>query len=617
MRAETPTARAAEREPGPPHQSLSRPRSRYNPKLYAPTGAFPKREQVPPPLLAAFERSRQRIFLATRAASDDRPAVTPCNVSPTHRRALKRLMDDHTLVLCAADKGLGPVIIATAEYRRLARTLLDNPKVYTTAAPDFTALMLRITAWAQRLGSNRRRISASEEKFLRASPDKYDSIPAFKILIKLHKTPIAPRPIVPCRGSITEHVARWLSCKLGPIVAQQPSVVTSTAQVVLQLEKLNQSLPARPGRTWSISTFDVEALYTSIPVQRAARVVSVIAADFYAPGGPGHISGELSPLAEDYMVAMQIIADGTFLTFEDTIYKQCEGLAMGSPASGEIANIYLSTLEHPVIEPLLRSGTVIFYCRYIDDAVAIIEREHHARVSTQITNMDNSGTIRLTTSGQCASVDYLDLVVAVSDRGRVTYKCHQKALNSYLYIPYHSFQPHALQKGWIRAELLRYALNCMRHEDYQELCAKFSARLEARGYPKRMISKIFKSTRYAERHRVLRPSTSRELGGHGRLRHRKDTEQQCQQGTSEHTATPWIFKVEYSPIMAHPSSTRRVLQTELAAVQEAGAALFPGAFAQPPVLSLKRPSALGDEIASVNRDRFATLADSFKRGCIT
>jgi hypothetical protein len=58
----------------------------------------------------------------------------------------------------------------------------------------------------------------------------------------------------------------------------------------------------------------------------------------------------------------------------------------------------------------------------------------------------------------------------------------------------------------------------------------------------------------------------------------------------------------------HPgSTTRETLKRELAAIQTVGVGIAPEQFQAPPVLSLRRPRTIGDEIARLNKERFALL----------
>jgi hypothetical protein len=176
------------------------------------------------------------------------------------------------------------------------------------------------------------------------------------------------------------------------------------------------------------------------------RKPSALVESFYARDGRGHVKCELSSRAVDFCRAMQLIAEGTYLTFKGGIYKQSAGLAICSPASGDIANLYLCTLEDLALGPVRASGALLFYCRYIDDALALSVMEEADVVAECITGLDSSGALKLTTPGAAPQVDYLDLVLSVSP-GKAVYRCHQKSPNRYLYIPFHSHQPQALQRA--------------------------------------------------------------------------------------------------------------------------------------------------------------------------
>jgi hypothetical protein len=310
---------------------------------------------------------------------------------------------------------------------------------------------------------------------------------------------------------------------------------------------------------------------------------------FYARDGCGHVKGEMLPRAVDFCRAMQLVAEGTYLPFKGGIYKQSAGLDMGSPASGDIANLYLCTLEDLALGLVRASGALLFYCRYIEDALALSVMEEADVLAECITGLDPSGALKLTMPGAAPQVDYLDLVLSVSP-GKVVYRCHQKSLNRYLCIPFHSHQPQALQRGWIRAEALRYAVNCQSADDFCGLKRTFTRRLLARGYPRRLISRVLHAVQHSDRDRLL------AAGG----------------SVPPDESTLWIFKTPYSRAM-HPGSTTRVtLKRELAAIQEVGVGIASEQFQAPPILSLKRPRTIGDEIARLNKERFAPLAKERK-----
>ena len=53
------------------------------------------------------------------------------------------------------------------------------------------------------------------------------------------------------------------------------------------------------------------------------------------------------------------------------VYRQTKGLAMGSPLSGLLANLYLNILEQKMVKKFIKDGIVISWVRYIDDILCI------------------------------------------------------------------------------------------------------------------------------------------------------------------------------------------------------------------------------------------------------
>jgi hypothetical protein len=49
------------------------------------------------------------------------------------------------------------------------------------------------------------------------------------------------------------------------------------------------------------------------------------------------------------------------------IYHPNKAVAMGSPISGTMAEIFLQYIENRHLKPLLDSKNIIFYTRYVDD----------------------------------------------------------------------------------------------------------------------------------------------------------------------------------------------------------------------------------------------------------
>jgi len=84
-----------------------------------------------------------------------------------------------------------------------------------------------------------------------------------------------------------------------------------------------------------------------------------------------------------------IITQQNYLTNNDEILIQRNGLAMGTPASCLISEFFLQILEHLHLAHLSNKHMIINYLRYVDDILLIFDSNH-----TNIQNiLDNFNAI--------------------------------------------------------------------------------------------------------------------------------------------------------------------------------------------------------------------------------
>ena len=86
-------------------------------------------------------------------------------------------------------------------------------------------------------------------------------------LPKIHKPDTPLRPIVTCCGSVTYDMAKDLTKILKPLVGKSPHHINSTHDFVEQVKHITLA----PGVC--LSSYDISALFTSVPVDPALRVI--------------------------------------------------------------------------------------------------------------------------------------------------------------------------------------------------------------------------------------------------------------------------------------------------------------------------------------------------------
>lgn len=118
-------------------------------------------------------------------------------------------------------------------------------------------------------------------------------------------------------------------------------------------------------------------------------------------------------------------------------------------------------------------------------------------------------------------IAFLDVCIYKGSRfdeqGIFDLRVHQKSMNLYLYIPYHSCHTDAAKRSFIQTELMRYVRNSSEFDEYWSLKCIFFKRLRDRGYPAAFLNNAFQRVLYCDRHYFLYPS--REILSHPLLRH--------------------------------------------------------------------------------------------------
>ena len=107
-----------------------------------------------------------------------------------------------------------------------------------------------------------------------------------------------------------------------------------------------------------------------------------------------------------------VILQQNYFIFQEQIYQPDKGVAMGSPISGTIAEVFLQHLEHIYIGPLIETKRILFYTRYIDDILIIYDTEstNHDYLA-QYTNTMHANLQFNPTLESNGYINFLDLTI--------------------------------------------------------------------------------------------------------------------------------------------------------------------------------------------------------------
>ena len=141
------------------------------------------------------------------------------------------------------------------------------------------------------------------------------------------------RPIVSSRGSVTYGVAKVINKVLKPLVGESPHHIQSTGNFVSKAKGLTLQMGE------CLSSYDVTSLFTSVPIDPALNVIK----DLLEKDEKLNDRRVLS--VQNIMELLQFCLHNTYFSFQNKFYEQVEGVAMGSPVSLTVANLYMEYFE--------------------------------------------------------------------------------------------------------------------------------------------------------------------------------------------------------------------------------------------------------------------------------
>ena len=244
------------------------------------------------------------------------------NISKTEIQVLKSLQNDDSIIILPADKGNVTVVMDRVEYSNKLAHLVDNGG-YSKVKKDPTLKTERKLSLI--LGKNKDLMPQTKH---RQQIQHYSNPPHIYGLPKIHKNGIPLRPIVSNRGSALSY---FLVEIINSLTSKSSSYVKNLAHIVKRIS--DASIHSN-----QIVSFDVMSLFTKVPTDETLVVRDKLAAD------PLLEERTCIPI-DNLMEMLTFCVETTYFEMGSDIYRQEEGLAMCSPLSPVLANIYMEYFE--------------------------------------------------------------------------------------------------------------------------------------------------------------------------------------------------------------------------------------------------------------------------------
>ena len=343
-----------------------------------------------------------------------------CNLNPSQYRALTELKKDNTRVVLTADKGVAMVIMDQQDYTNKAQALLQDTNKYKVLLKDLTSQLKNklITL----LKDIKQTGGLTTQKYKQLYPTSAVP-PKFYGLPKIHKTGTPLSPIVSSRGSITYGVAKELSHIINPLVGQSPHHLKNTQHFIQQL----QGKRLEPGEI--ITSYDVKALFISVPVQPSIQIVKQrLQQDNTLPQRTSMSIPKITSLLEFCLTH-------TYFLFQGKYYEQVQGAAMGSPISPLIANIFMEEFDARAFTSFPHAPSL--WLRFVDDTFVINKAEHSQDLLQHINSQDPHIQFTVEPTQQ-DSLPFLDTLVTIEPDNTFSTTVYRKPTHTDQYLHWDS-----------------------------------------------------------------------------------------------------------------------------------------------------------------------------------
>ena len=292
-------------------------------------------------------------------------------------------------MILTADKGVAMVVMNKNDYIKKAKALLDDTNTYKPITTDPTTKLKNRLINILKMMKGEGKIDKNTYKKIYprgASEPKLYGLP------KIHKENVPLRPIVSSIGSVTYEVAKELSRILKPLVGNSIHHVNNSQEFAEEIRNIKLE------RGKCLTSFDVTALYTSIPVTDALEVIKRrLEQDTGLPRRTTWSSENILKLLEFCLV-------NTYFLFNGQFFEQTKGAAMGSPVSPIVANIYMEAFEERALSTALHPPKI--WKRYVDDTFVVQLQSQRDEFFHHINQVDTSIKFTMEEAGPNGSIPF-------------------------------------------------------------------------------------------------------------------------------------------------------------------------------------------------------------------
>ncbi len=332
------------------------------------------------------------------------------NIHEAERHTVKnintKLLDNNALIT-KADKGNTLVIMKTDDYNSKINDYIENNNIIELHEDPTNKYHKTIN----------KKINNCSELFnpiqkRRLKPIK-PTAPKIRALPKIHKPEMTIRPIIDFTTAPSYKVAKEVNYFLNKnIQIQNDHSIKNNIELVNKIESID--IPP----TAKLASFDITNMYTNIPTQETIQITKELLQK----------NGIKKEKIDEIITLITTITEQNYFQHNNKFYSQTDGLPMGNPLSGTLANIYMNHFEnqHILTKTNNKNQIIKYWHRYVDDIIILFNGTTR-QLSNFHKNINNKHpNIKFTLESETnKSINFLDLTIT-NVNNRHTFKIYRK-----------------------------------------------------------------------------------------------------------------------------------------------------------------------------------------------